>query len=83
MLSSKFEVIQSLDLIAAELDYPMTSFTEQIVTSIRNYAESLQGPQVAQQDQREQSYTSAPMEFTDPKMKQRYYLFLGAFRHYI
>ena len=57
MLSSKFEAIQSLDLIAAELDYPMTSFTEQIVTSIRTYAESLQGAQVVQQDQREQNYT--------------------------
>ena len=83
MLSTKFESIQGLDLIAAELDYPMTSFTEQIVTSIRTYAESLQGAQVAQQDDREHTYTSAPMEFSDPKMKQRYYLFLGAFRHYI
>ena len=57
MLSTKFEAVQSLDLIAAELDYPMASLTENIVTSISTYAESLQGPQVVQQDQREHNYT--------------------------
>ena len=40
-LSSKLKYFASIVLVAAELDYPITDYTTQIITSIKTYADEI------------------------------------------
>ena len=83
VLCQKLELLQSFDLVAAELDYPVMDFTRQIVDSIKAYAEKLEATVGSSGESDAQTYTAAPCNFTDDKMKARYAAFLGGLRIFI
>jgi hypothetical protein len=75
VMSTKMEMLQQIDLVAAELDYPMTEYTNVIVASIKSYAETLntEGGVISDKN----TYAAAPMKFTDPNMRNRFELFMA------
>ena len=42
VISTKLEPLTTVDLIAVELEYPVSEFTEKIIDSIKSYSESLE-----------------------------------------
>ena len=64
VLSQKLQVFQSINLVAAEFDYPLSHFTSQISSSISSYAETLKSQSSEQLPQEKLAYTAAPMSFT-------------------
>ena len=89
VLCDKLQPFQTLDLIAAELDYQLCDFTNQIVASLKAYAESIAKRQAESGESGEfglsedYSYVDAPMNFTDPQMKARYSIFIEGLRLHI
>ena len=81
LLSSKLEVFQTYDLVAAELEFSPTIYTSQIIKSIEAYAEKVKAQGGLATDAL--TYTAAPMEFHQPSMQERYDVFLGALRKFM
>lgn len=67
-----------MSLVAAELDYPIADYANQIIASIKAYAEEVSQHKSEELAGAQHAYTAAPMKFRDPLMHTRFDVFIRA-----
>ena len=84
ILCEKLQNYRFIDLVTAELDYVISDFCNEIIESIKSYADTLSASKTGPADASDShAYTEAPINFTNERMRTRYSSFLEGLRIHI